>query len=356
MGNPIIYILEATSICGGVKVVFEQARELKKRGLDIKIVSKGPYPAWLDFTVPFKQITCIEETFKEDAIFILTFFNHILIAKALGVLDKCIHLCQGYEGDCEEAKPFLKEIEQAYKIPILRITVSPRLARYLHLKFGINAFSVGQAIDHSIFYPAKQPNLSPPFKILIMGSFTNSVKRVKDALAAATLVKNKLPVRLIRISLSETKKEEMRLYPIDEYYQYLKPQQVADIMRTAHALIMSSGPGEGFGLPVIEAMACGLPVIMTNIDSFKEITKNKYPLPLIPVGDVNAMASLLLKLLTDANLFLNARKTGIELASAYTYDKVGEKLVNLLKKRMGIKNSWWSQFMMIFPKWQTNKT
>ncbi len=339
---PIIYILEATSICGGVKVVFEQARELKKRGLDIKIASKGPYPAWLDFSVPFKQVSCIEEIFKENAIFILTFFNHILKAKAWGVLDRCIHLCQGYEGDYEEARPFLKKIEEAYKIPVLRVTVSPRLARYLHLKFGINVLSVGQAIDHSVFYPEKHPHFSPPFKILIMGSFTNSVKRLKDALAAATLVKNKLPVRLIRISLSETKKEEMRLYPIDEYYQYLKPQQVADIMRNAHALIMSSGPGEGFGLPVIEAMACGLPVIMTDIDSFREITANKYPISLAPVGDINTMASFLEKLLTDANLFFNARKSGIEIASAYTYNRVGEKLINLLRHKCRSQNSFLS--------------
>ena len=325
----IIYVLETTSICGGVKVVFEQARELKKRGLDIKVVSQDPYPDWIDFKVPFKQVSRIEDIFKENAIFILTFFQHILKANKLGVLDKCIHLCQGYEGDYEEAKPFLKEIEQAYQISIPRITVSERLARYLKLKFGIEAFSVGQAIDHNIFYPGKLPNLTPPFKIIIMGSFLNSVKRLKDALLATSLVKDKLPIKVIRISLSDTKKEEMNLCHIDEYHQYLIPKEVADIMRDSHVLILSSGPGEGFGLPAIEAMACGLPVIMTNIDSFKEIAANRYPIPLVDVGDINGMVSMVFKVLTDADLFLRAREIGIELAREYSYMKVAEKFLSL---------------------------
>jgi arabinogalactan endo-1,4-beta-galactosidase len=42
----IIYFLETTTICGGVKVVFEQARELISRNINTKVASFFPYPYW----------------------------------------------------------------------------------------------------------------------------------------------------------------------------------------------------------------------------------------------------------------------------------------------------------------------
>ena len=51
---------------------------------------------------------------------------------------------------------------------------------------------------------------------------------------------------------------------------YVTRQQLADIIRGARALLYPS-LYEGFGLPVLEAMACGTPVITSNCSSLPEV-------------------------------------------------------------------------------------
>ena len=75
----IIYFLETTTICGGVKVVFEQARELISRNINTKVASFFPYPYWIYFKVPFIQISSLEELCNrnKNVLFILTYFIQI---------------------------------------------------------------------------------------------------------------------------------------------------------------------------------------------------------------------------------------------------------------------------------------
>jgi glycosyltransferase involved in cell wall biosynthesis len=103
-------------------------------------------------------------------------------------------------------------------------------------------------------------------------------------------------------------------------------------MREADVLIVPSGEGEGFGLPVIEAMACGVPVVMTNIKSFKEITRDIYPIGLSDVGDIQNMVRNVAMIFEDNNLFYDAIKKGIYISSFYNYKKVGDNLLSFFKK------------------------
>ncbi len=329
----IIYLLEATSICGGVKVVFEQAKTLLEHGLDVSVISKDPYPNWIDFKIPFEQVSNFQAIFKKEALFILTFFKHVIEAGKASALNNCIHLCQGYEGDYKEAQGFISQIEAAYRTPIKRITVCEMLSRHLYNKFGINAFNIGQAIDHDTFYPSEAYETNCQTKCVIMGSYNNSIKRINDALAAIAPIKKSHSIRLIRISLSDTKKIEQQVCPIDEYYSFLPPKEVAKILRSCHLLIMPSSEGEGFGLPVVEAMASGLPVIMTNIPSFNEITNKDYPIPLVEPKNISALRSTIEMVLADKKLMVFARKRGLEIAKQYNYENVAKKLLYFLERQ-----------------------
>jgi glycosyltransferase involved in cell wall biosynthesis len=64
-------------------------------------------------------------------------------------------------------------------------------------------------------------------------------------------------------------------------------------------LFVSAARSESFGLAIVEAMASGLPVVATRTEGALEIIEDDVTGSLVPVGDTEALASAIIKLLDD---------------------------------------------------------
>jgi glycosyltransferase involved in cell wall biosynthesis len=82
---------------------------------------------------------------------------------------------------------------------------------------------------------------------------------------------------------------------------------------------------EGFGLPVLEAMACGCPVITSNVSSLPEVVGDAALL--IDPYDVEALARAMLTVLEDDGLKKEMSKKGIAQAQKFSWDKAGAELL-----------------------------
>lgn len=76
---------------------------------------------------------------------------------------------------------------------------------------------------------------------------------------------------------------------------------------------------EGFGLPPIEAMSCGTPVISSNVTSMPEILGDSAIL--IDPKDSNAMCNAILNVLEDNKLKNSLIMSGLKLSSQYNWKK-----------------------------------
>ena len=75
---------------------------------------------------------------------------------------------------------------------------------------------------------------------------------------------------------------------------------------------------EGFGLPPLEAMACGVPVVCSNASSLPEVVGEAGLL--LPPHDVRAWADALARLLTDAQLRADLRARGLARSRLFTWE------------------------------------
>ncbi len=98
-------------------------------------------------------------------------------------------------------------------------------------------------------------------------------------------------------------------------------------LRGAVALLFPS-LYEGFGLPAVEAMACGTPVIASNRTSLPEVVGEAGLL--VNPYDVENMASAIDTIATDSTQRSDLRKKGIRRTKCFDWNKVAEKVIRVL--------------------------
>lgn len=87
---------------------------------------------------------------------------------------------------------------------------------------------------------------------------------------------------------------------------------------------------EGFGMPVLEAMACGTPVITSNVSSLPEVAGNA--VLLVDPTRVDAIAEAMVRLVNDAGLQEELHRKGLERASQFSWEASAAKTLEVYKQ------------------------
>jgi len=87
---------------------------------------------------------------------------------------------------------------------------------------------------------------------------------------------------------------------------------------------------EGFGLPPLEAMACGTPVLTSNVTSLPEVVGDAALM--VDPYDVDAIAEGIKRLIGDDNLRKELSQKGLARAKLFSWDRTAEVTWSVLKE------------------------
>ncbi len=109
---------------------------------------------------------------------------------------------------------------------------------------------------------------------------------------------------------------------------YMKDKGLAGLYKNAKLLVFPS-LFEGFGIPPLEAMSCGCPVIASNLTSLPEVCGDAayYVNPY----DVEDIASAIKHVLNNENLQNTLRKKGLERANFFSWKSSANKIKEILE-------------------------
>ena len=324
----ITYVLPHPELGGGTKVVAQHANLLLGRGHEVTVLGDGPAPDWAALRAPYVDGLMPLPALPPQDLVIATFWTTIQRARELA-LGPVAHFCQGYEGSHKHNLANRPAIEKAYREPGPRLTVTPYLGELLKRKFDIESRVAPPTLD-PLFRP--RPRLGPRRRpwVVIPGIFGAEVKGVPTAIEAVKILRRRgLACRVLRISTDPITGEERRLLAPDRYLSGITPEEVARALGDCDLLFLPSEPEEGFGLPLLEAMASKVPAVASEIPSTRFMTggaAGRGAARLVPVGDSEAFAGAAYELLTRPGAWRRARRAGYRAARRFAPEVVGGEL------------------------------
>jgi glycosyltransferase involved in cell wall biosynthesis len=122
---------------------------------------------------------------------------------------------------------------------------------------------------------------------------------------------------------------ELGIFDQVKFLDYVSYEDLPKVISQAIALVFPS-LWEGFGLPVLEAMACGTPVITSNLASLPEVAGDAALL--IDPYNVAAIAKTMHEVAIDAQLRAQLRTAGLARAHQFSWAKTGTATAELLQQ------------------------
>lgn len=118
-----------------------------------------------------------------------------------------------------------------------------------------------------------------------------------------------------------------------DFLGYLPDAELRNLYASSLALLMASSY-EGFGLPVIEAMACGCPVIAARNSSLVEAGGDAALF--FGTGDIPGLASRMEEILNDGEMRVKAITAGLKHAEKFTWEKATDETLSVFAAALKI--------------------
>ncbi len=348
----VTFVLPAAYFTGGSRVVLEYAARLKAFGHTTSVVFPalpyrfrdsarrfsgvrswlgglknnllyGPRPPRQPIRGKISMTPRIADAFLPDADVIVatawpTASSVARLSPAKGV--KC-YLVQHREID----SGLPRDVDATYRLPLFRIAGSEYTARLLRAEVGVDTDAVvPNGVDAAFWSASHGP--PPRREGVLMPHAPGARKGAADGFAAFERVRRGCPGARLRCF------GRHRTPGIPDFVDYIEnpDDEALRNLYAGAALLLFPSRYEGYGLPPLEAMAGGCPIVSTSVGAVPEFCLDGVNGLLVEPGDVEGMARAVLSLLGDGERRARMGEEGRARAREYDLEVAARRFEHAL--------------------------
>jgi glycosyltransferase involved in cell wall biosynthesis len=324
---------DPNTLGGGNTILFRLINWLADLGVKVSVYSCGSNPKWLRVNARFCNFDSYAEmanAIEEEVVVVYSMWHIEPILKANIRGKRIYHIRQIYEpyhyGSNYESmiarKPVIDLLES---LPLGVITISPHLKDWYKNLHHQNSHLITNGICLSGFYPITQERSAKAAKqIVSVGDPIHFVKGCNVLYDALSILAHKKPQLQLRWTIATGTKRVLP-FSVQSIPRNLKIELAVglneQLMRSLYHsadVVVNPSLYEGFGLPSLEAMACGAPVVHADNHGLDFIVEHEKNCLVVPVNDAKAMAQALERVITDASLREQLCKGGFATAREHS--------------------------------------
>jgi glycosyltransferase involved in cell wall biosynthesis len=203
---------------------------------------------------------------------------------------------------------------------------------------------VYNGVDPCIYYPG--PKSKEPL-IAYVGRLRH-YKSLHVAIEAMQILRAEVPQAHFQIAGSglaedalRQKAKEVGVSKEVTFLGYVSEPKKVHLLQQAHVVVNPSMK-EGWGLSVVEANACGTPVIGANVCGLRDSIRHGLTGELVPYGDAPALARALKTVLCDDDLRRCLSRAALEWSYHFRWDQTAEETLDVLDRCAHKRNGWMS--------------
>jgi len=311
----IQYWLPHTKIAGGPKIVLTQASKLAERGHDVRVFTM--HTGWRERIFPganwrsqFKVPVYFVRDWKEA----LVYQPDVIIADAWQSAKRAIELSPKgklfeivqHDERLYHGNPTV--VDQVFRSPKLKkIVVATWLKELFKNEFGLDAELIMNTIDRKAFFPIPELRKKDGKVHILLLVHSYLWKGTQDGIEIVQNLKERYPnIQLIGFGI------RMKTPPsgIDEYHYNPSQKKLRELYASSDIFLCPSEV-EGFGLPSLEAMACGATLVTYENGGSRDFATDGVTALVAPRKDKAALATKLEEVVKDETLRLRLSEQGV---------------------------------------------
>lgn len=350
----ITFILPSLNMSGGVFSTIELSNKLSRMGHEVNIVYPkvlvGPRLKWRNVRSIWKnfnknkemkdklfkritikcnliQVPTLNGRYIPDAdVIIATWWETAYYVNSYSI-NKGVkfYFVRGYEiwyGNKQK-------VDKTYRFPLNIITTSTHLKNLLSDRLGVNVIGVvPNGVNFDLFYKITRP--SQPHKTKRVGMVYRGInwKGMHDGFEAFEIAKREYP-NLELVLFGDTIGGDIP--PDCEFYEYPSIDKLRELYNSLDIFMLPSHEEEAFSNPPMEAMACGVACVLTNVGGVPDYTISGKTALISPPHDPNALSNNLLTLLNDDKKIIDVAESGHEYIKQFSWEKSASKLETIFE-------------------------